>query len=135
LGDREGRGSIHELRIGAGSSIMELQTTVLEPSAREVLVLGGANPDQYSHLITDGDFHLDGELQVTLAEGFQQAAGQQFHLLQAIGVYSLGIFGEFVGVKLPEAAPELIWSTDRLTTHGLLVSTWQADFDEDGDVD
>lgn len=135
LGDREERGSIHELRIRAGSSIKTLQNIVLEPSARVVLELGGVNPDQYGHLITDGDFHLDGELQVTLAEGFQQAAGQQFHLLQAIGMYSLGIFGEFVGVKLPEAAPELIWSTDRLTTHGLLVSTWQADFDEDGDVD
>jgi hypothetical protein len=135
LGDREERGNLHELRIGAGSSIKALQNIVLEPSARVVLELGGANPDQYGHLITDGDFHLDGELQVTLAEGFQQAAGQQFHLLQAIGMYSLGIFGEFVGVKLPAAAPELIWSTDRLTTHGLLVSTWQADFDEDGDVD
>jgi len=134
LGDREGR-SLHELRIGAGSSIKTLQSIVLEPSARVVLELGGAGADEYGRLIADGDILLDGELQVTLAEGFQQAAGQQFHLLQAIGMYSLGIFGEFVGVKLPAAAPELIWSTDRLTTHGLLLSTWQADFDEDGDVD
>lgn len=131
LGDNEGR-SVHELRLAPGSSIIALQNIVLEPSARVVLELGGTGAEQYGRLVADGDFHVAGTLQVTLAEGFSQAAGQQFQLLQA---NSLGIFGEFEGVKLPGAAPGLLWSTDRLMSHGLLVSTWQADFDEDGDVD
>jgi hypothetical protein len=133
LGDNDGRG-FHELRLAAGSTIIALENIVLEPSARVMLELGGTGFDQYGQLVA-GDIHVAGTLQVTLADGFQQAAGQQlqqFYLLQA---NSLGIFGEFEGVKLPEAAPDLIWSTDRLMSHGLLVSTWQADFDEDGDVD
>jgi len=131
LGDHEGRG-IHELHLPASASITTLQNIVLEPSARTVLEIGGASLGQYGRLIANGDIHAAGTLQVTLADGFEQLAGQQFQLLTAL---ELGIFGDFEGVKLPPAAPELLWSTDRLMSHGLLMSTWQADFDEDGDVD
>ncbi len=80
-----------------------------------------------------GQLSLGGTLAVSLIEGFAPAAGQSFDILDW-GSLS----GEFSSLRLPVLAG-LNWDTSQLYSAGVLAvmapAFFEADFDEDGDVD
>jgi hypothetical protein len=94
--------------------------------------LAGPAPDsQHDQLKVSGHVALGGALEVSLINGFAPSAGQAFDLLDW-GTLT----GVFSTINLP-VLPGLAWNTSQLYTTGVLsvAPAFEADFDEDGDVD
>ncbi|MCA9230276.1 MAG: PEP-CTERM sorting domain-containing protein, partial [Planctomycetales bacterium] len=90
---------------------------------------------EYDQLAITGSAVLDGVLDVSLVDlgggVFEPIAGDTFSILTATG----GISGTFTSVNLPALAGDLLWYVNYGATSVELVSTYGADFDENGDVD
>lgn len=101
--------------------------------ATAVLHLQLTTSTSFDALVTTGDLHLDGRLEIALGSGFVPSAGQAFDILDWSGAIS----GEFSRVDLPMLATGLAWDVRSLATTGVLsvAPASAADFDQDGDVD
>ncbi len=77
-----------------------------------------------------GDAVLGGVLEVLLTGGFEPASGDTFEILTAASVS-----GEFDSYDLPTPSGGLNWYVNYGATSVELVSTYAADFNEDGVVD
>ena len=73
---------------------------------------------------------LGGALDVELINGFTPSAGDSFEILTATSV--LGVFDS---ISLPALSGDLQWFVNYGATSVELVTTFAADFDEDGNVD
>lgn len=96
--------------------------------------LGGTSPgsgfDQLNHILGAGIADLGGTLDVSLIGGFTPTAGDTFEIITATSVLDM-----FDTVNLPPLPSDLLWFVNYSATSVQLVSTFGADFDEDGDVD
>jgi hypothetical protein len=101
--------------------------------------LGGTQPgsgyDQLNHAIGGGLATLGGALDVSLWGGFTPAVGDVFEFITATG----GVSGAFARVDLPALGTGLDWELDyevnAVKLRVVALPTYEADFDEDGDVD
>jgi hypothetical protein len=131
-----GAGTAHFLG-GLSLSVTPAATSVegsaaLGQSGTLTMIIGGDDAVQeYDQLQVGEELTLDGELKLTLANGFQPQAGDVFELFRA-GALS----GEFKSFDLPALQNALLWDTS-LISSGIIsvVSALSADFDGDGDVD
>lgn len=129
--------SIGDLRPGNSPATVSFGgSLVLGSSTMLTMELGGATPGtQYDRLVIAGSASLAGTLAVSLIDSgagqFEPAAGDSFDILDW-GSLS----GTFASIDLP-ALTGLAWDTSQLYTTGVLavVPVFEADFDEDGDVD
>lgn len=71
----------------------------LGQSASTEIELGGLNVGEFDQLLIDGDFDVDGNLSVSLIDGFELAANQQFLIADVGGVLS----GQFSGLDEGDA--------------------------------
>jgi T5SS/PEP-CTERM-associated repeat protein len=96
-------------------------------------IAGTALGTQYDSLQIDGQASLDGQLTVSLINGFTPAGGDLFELLQA----QQGVFNQFDVVNLPALPAGLEWNVVYSNFQVLIEVSpiFEADFDEDGDVD
>ena len=92
--------------------------------------LDGKLAGEFDTLSIGGDAILAGNLNVALDPGFTPSAGDTFAILTATNVTSV-----FDTVNLPPLPGDLLWFVNYGATSVELVSTYGADFDEDGDVD
>ncbi|MCA9229189.1 MAG: autotransporter-associated beta strand repeat-containing protein [Planctomycetales bacterium] len=96
--------------------------------------IGGTSPgssfDQLNHVLGLGIADLGGALDVELINGFTPSAGDSFEILTATSV--LGVFDS---ISLPALSGDLQWFVNYGATSVELVTTFAADFDEDGNVD
>ena len=96
--------------------------------------IGGTSPgsefDQLNHILGAGLADLGGTLDVQLLDGFIPNAGDTFEIITAANV-----LGTFDTINLPSLPGDLLWFINYGATSVSLVSTYGADFDEDGDVD
>ncbi|MBN1852743.1 MAG: hypothetical protein JW829_08460 [Pirellulales bacterium] len=109
------------------------------PLANLVIELGGTIAgNEYDKVTVDGLLHLDGALTIALFDDgsgpFSPQAGDIFDILDW-GTLD----GQFSEISLPGIADGLLWNTDALYATGeigvVAESLFEADFDEDGDVD
>ena len=91
---------------------------------------GTTGGTQYDMLTTSGDASLGGTLEVSLIDGFTPAPGDTFEIVTATSVLDT-----FDTLDLPTLPDDLLWFVNYGATSIELVSTFVADFDEDGDVD
>jgi hypothetical protein len=93
--------------------------------------IGGTSPADHDRLIT-GLAHLDGLLDVSLLGGFMPSVGDAFDILDFGGV-----IGSFATMTLPTLPGGRRWDLSKLYVTGELsvLPPYDADFDEDGDVD
>jgi len=84
--------------------------------AMEIGGLDNSNPldPTFDQLVVDGDVHLDGQLLLALADGFDPAIGDSFDLITADSV--TGTFGSEMGLAIDGAKRFSIqYDTDRVT--------------------
>jgi len=111
---------------------------VLGTSSTTEIELGGTvRGDEYDAIIVDGDFTLDGSLNVLKIGGYAPQAGDLFDILDFEPAKLSGLFST---VSLPALASGLDWDQTNLYTTGellvsLATSQISGDFDSDGDVD
>jgi len=102
-----------------------------------VIEIGGVLPGQFDLLDIDGSAVLDGTLSVALVNLggglFQPQLGNSFGFLDALFSTS----GAFDSLMLPSLSSGLGWQRSSVgtTTFLSVVSSFAADFDNDGDVD
>jgi hypothetical protein len=91
--------------------------------------LGG--PAAFDVLDVSGIANLEGDLNVSILPGYTPFAGDSFSILTVAD----GISGTFATLNLPTLSGGLEWFANYNPTNVTLVTTFPADFDEDGDVD
>ena len=96
----------------------------------EIEIAGLALGAEYDSLTIAGLADLGGTLDVQLLDGFSPSAGDTFEIITAANV-----LGTFDTINLPSLPGDLLWFVNYGATSVSLVSTYAADFDEDGDVD
>lgn len=109
----------NELSFGAGASL-------------EIEIGGLTAGSQHDKLNIGNNLALNGELKVSLINGFNPSAGQSFNILDWGS-----LAGTFSSLSLPTLAG-LAWNTSQLYTTGALSidsASLPGDFDLDGDVD
>lgn len=110
--------------------------TLTGASVLAVEVGGTAAGSQHDVVSILGDATLSGELEVTLVNGYQPAAGASFSILTVQGTR----LGAFAALSLPELGNGLLWHASYLA-HEVILSVSAAtvyaaaDFNEDGFVD
>jgi hypothetical protein len=123
-----------ELRPGASPGKLSFDNNVRFSSAGSLkMEIGGTMPEfQYDQFEVLGALTLGGSLDVSLIDGFLPTLGQTFDLLDWESAS-----GVFANVRLPALTSGLRWDRSQLYTKGMLSVTfaYEADFDEDGDVD
>ena len=92
--------------------------------------ISGPESGEFDSLTVGGEAALDGSLNVSLVSGFTPSAGDTFDILTAAG----GVDGTFATENLPTLLGDLQWFVNYDATSLTLVSTWAADFNEDGNV-
>ncbi|MCA9231056.1 MAG: PEP-CTERM sorting domain-containing protein, partial [Planctomycetales bacterium] len=90
----------------------------------------GSTFDQINHILGAGVADLGGTLDVSFINGFTPSAGDSFEIITAASVLNT-----FDTVNLPGLPGDLFWYLNYTPTSVELVSTYSADFDENGDVD
>lgn len=90
----------------------------------------GSEFDQLNHVLGAGVADLGGVLDVDFINGFTPSAGDTFEIITAASVLDT-----FDTVRLPPVPGDLHWFVNYGAMSVELVSTYSADFDEDGDVD
>jgi hypothetical protein len=101
------------------------------PVASLEMEIGGLSAgSEFDQINVTSLISLDGSLDVTFIDGFMPTAGDSFEIITAASV--LGVFDT---VNLPVLPCDLLWFINYGATSVELVSTFGADFDEDGDVD
>jgi hypothetical protein len=122
-----------DLRPGSSTATVTLENDVsFGPENSLHIELGGGAPGlQFDQIHVVGDLTLDGSLNVSLINGFAPFVGLSFDLLDWTTVS-----GAFSAINLPSIGP-LHWNTSQLYTEGVIsvAAAFEADFDEDGDVD
>jgi len=119
-------------QVGFGGNV------VLGSGSTTVIELGGTvRGDEYDAIIVDGDFTLDGSLNVLKIGGYVPQAGDQFDILDFEPAKLSGLFST---VSLPTLASGLDWDQTNLYTTGellvsLATSQISGDFNSDGVVD
>ncbi len=109
---------------------------VLEAGSTLSIEIGGLLAgEDYDVLAVLGDATLDGELEVSLVNGFHPSAGAAFSIINANA-----LIGQFAGLSLPSLSGGLIWQASYFSNSMLLsvsaaVAFAPADFNEDGLVD
>lgn len=91
---------------------------------------GSGGYDQINHVLSAGVANLGGTLEVVLNGGFIPTPGDAFNIINATSVV-----GTFDAFNLPALPTGMGWFLNYSATSVDLVSTYFADFDEDGDVD
>ena len=118
---------------GASPTLAQFDGNVnLGAISRLAIELGGTTiGSQYDSIAVVGDLSLAGALDVSLINGFTPSAGQSFNILDWGS-----LAGAFSSINLPTLSG-LVWNTSQLYTTGELSvgPAFEADFDEDGDVD
>ena len=92
--------------------------------------ISGSNPGDYDTLTVGGEASLDGSLNVSFASGFDPSGGDTFEILTAVG----GVQDTFTTENLPTLTGDLQWFVNYNAMSLALVTTWAADFNEDGNV-
>jgi len=85
---------------------------------------------EFDQINVASQISLDGVLDVAFIDGFVPTAGDTFEIITAAN-----ILGEFEAINLPALAGDLLWFINQTATTLELVSTYAADFDENGSVD
>lgn len=85
--------------------------------------------DAYDTIISNGNAHLAGALEVELMNTFLPEAGDSFTVLQAQGT----IFDDFQDIGVPDLPEGLLWDY-RKTTKTVTLSVVAPDFNSDGTV-
>jgi len=106
----------NDLSFGAGASL-------------EIEIGGLTAGSQHDKLSIASDLALDGELEVSLINGFNPSAGQSFNILDWGS-----LAGTFSSISLPTLTG-LIWNTSQLYSTGVLSVAIPGDFNLDGAVD
>jgi alpha-tubulin suppressor-like RCC1 family protein len=123
-----------EVRPGSSPGKLTFDNNVRFNAAASLkMEIGGTIPEfQHDQLDVLGALMLGGSLDVSLIGGFVPTLGQTFDLLDWGSVS-----GAFANVSLPALANGLRWDRSQLYTKGMLsvAPAYEADFDEDGDVD
>jgi T5SS/PEP-CTERM-associated repeat protein len=97
--------------------------------------LGGATPGtQYDQLLISGSTKLDGEIVVSLIDGFVPTAGQTFQIIQTNAAVT-GEFSKETLPKLPGFDFDVKYFAESVEVEVIQLPSQAADFDEDGDVD
>ncbi|MCA9231663.1 MAG: hypothetical protein KDA57_13510, partial [Planctomycetales bacterium] len=91
---------------------------------------GTSQGSEYDWVTAQGSAVLSGALEVSMLSGFAPMPGDTFEILTAGS-----LLGSFDSITLPSLPSELLWFVNQTATSLELVSTYAADFDEDGDVD
>jgi autotransporter-associated beta strand protein len=136
-GSFTGTGTVYyigDLRPGnSPAAVSHGGSVVLGSATTLILELGGvAAGTQYDQVLVTGELSLDGDLAISLINGFTPSAGQSFNVLDWGN-----LSGAFASLTLPALGGGLTWNASRLYTTGVLsvAPAFTADFDEDGDVD
>lgn len=109
--------------------------TLTATSVVDIDLGGSLEGTEFDRLVVGGAAQLDGELRVSLINGFNPAAHDSFSILTASQ-----ILGSFDSVDLPDLDPGLIWDVSYASNQLLLsisasVTYDPADFNDDGNVD
>ena len=96
----------------------------------EIELAGLLAGSQFEQVTVANSISLAGALDVSLLDGFIPSAGDTFEIITANS-----IVGTFDTINLPSLPGDLLWFVNYGATSVSLVSTYGADFDEDGDVD
>ncbi len=119
---------------GFSPALTTVGSIAFTPTNTLIMELGGTNRGgQYDAILASGNLAMGGAMNVMLIDGFNPAAGHTFNLFDWATTS-----GAFASLSLPMLAPGLAWNTSQLYTTGVLTVTpgfFEADFDEDGDVD
>ena len=122
-----------DLRPGNSTATVTLENNIsFGPESALHIELGGlAAGVQYDQIHVTGELTLGGSLNVSLVNGFTPFVGLSFDVLDWTSVS-----GTFASINLP-AIGTLQWNTSQLYTTGVISvgAAFEADFDEDGDVD
>ena len=121
-----------DLQPGSSPGIMNFGGGLsLGPAAGiEIEIAEQPNGIQYDQVTVADSLSLDGTLNVSFLDGFLPSAGDTFEILNAAN-----LLGSFDTINLPSLPGDLLWFVNQTATTLELVSTYAADFDEDGDVD
>jgi hypothetical protein len=130
VGFEGGEAEMHKLEINRGVQIGTTDFIQLNDSSVIDLEIAGPGAANYGRMRSYGNITAGGVLELTLTGGYDPLPGQLFDFFNADA-----ILGQFDGFKFPTLSTGMLWSTDRLYTEGVVIATWEADFDEDGDVD
>jgi hypothetical protein len=119
-----------EASVGPGNSLGTMTITGnLDQFGTLAIELGG--PSAFDVLDVSGIANLGGDLNVSILPGYTPLAGDSFGILTAAG----GISGTFDPLNGPALPGRLEWFVNYNPANVTLVTTFAADFDEDGDVD
>jgi hypothetical protein len=126
------------LAVGASPAEVSFEGSVALGGANTLFIeLGGlARGSTHDAIVASGSLMLDGTLAVSLIDAgaglFEPEAGDSFDLLDWGS-----ITGAFAEIQLPSLSGSLRWNTSQLYSTGILsvVPAFEADFDEDHDVD
>jgi hypothetical protein len=116
--------------VGPGNSVGTM-TILVDLDLSGTLAIELAGPETFDVLDVGGIANLGGDLNVSILDGYTSMAGDTMGILTAVG----GISGTFDTVNLPTRFGGLEWFVNYNPTNVTLVTTYAADFDEDGDVD
>jgi hypothetical protein len=130
VGSEGGEAELNKLEINRGVRLGTLDHITLNDSSIIDLEVAGPGAANYGTMRSYGNITAGGVLELTLTGGYEPLPGQLFDFFNADEI--LGAFDSF---KFPTLATGKLWSTDRLYSEGVVIATWEADFDEDGDVD
>ena len=134
VGDINVQGGVLAPGDGPGTMTFEGDVVLGLLSATEIELGGTVRGDEYEAMIVDGNFTLNGSLNVLPIGGFAPRAGDRFDILDFEPANLSGLFGT---VNLPALASGLDWDQSNLYTTGelLVLPPISADFNDDGDVD
>jgi Tol biopolymer transport system component len=96
----------------------------------EIEIAGLSAGTEHDQIEVIGDLVLNGDLNVTLLDGFSPELGDSFDILNWSS-----LTGTFDTINLPLLGSGLSWNLSQLYTAGILEIGLGGDFDHDGDID
>ncbi|RIK82743.1 MAG: hypothetical protein DCC67_06805 [Planctomycetota bacterium] len=106
---------------------------VQHPAGTIAVEVGGSAIGQFDVMMVAGDAALDGTLEVSLLGGYEPPLGQKFTILAASSGDVLGSFATLVRPYFNGRTFEPIYNATSVELE--VTPGYEADFDEDGDVD
>ena len=112
--------STASVSFAGGVSLASVATTTLE--------IGGLLSGEFDQFLVGGNIEIDGDLIVSLTNGFTPSLGDVFEIITAANV-----LGQFDGVFLPGSGYELVYSATAVQL--VATSDLSGDYNNDGVVD
>jgi Tol biopolymer transport system component len=112
------------------SVMFENNVSLGNSATTEIEIAGLSAGTEHDQIEVIGDLVLNGDLNVTLLDGFSPELGDSFDILNWSS-----LAGTFDTISLPLLGSGLSWNLSQLYTAGILEIGLGGDFDHDGDVD